>query len=97
MAELFAREREELIEAQKARRNTQSKNKEASPPVEKRVKDPETKGDEHQRDSELGVPPGLEKKNAGTQTYVGLPERVTVTWIPVAGALAPVSDGPNPE
>ena len=83
VAEMFAREREELLEAQAARMLKAESGKTSDA-----VKVHET--------NSLGKPPGLGSKEAEVQTDVGLPERVTITWIPVADSIDPVRDGPEP-
>ncbi len=89
LAECFTREREELLQRQAARDSPVKELTEVADVTN--VEQPA----EEQRAHTPSPPPGLSVKEMETQTDIQLPEKVTVSWIPVADNLAPVLDGAN--
>lgn len=88
LAQTFAREREELLLKQAAK-----KSPERATPPQNRTEAKKTA--EPPNEELLPTPPGISGKEVGVQTNIELPEKITITWVPVADALAPQHDGPK--
>ena len=111
LADIFAREREELLEKQASRRSPEMAERRRQPVVEPpRIHTGTTQTNATMANSEVqteesptrstSTSPGplcTERCNVEVQTDVVLPDKITVTWVPVADELAPVHDGPEEE